>query len=172
MKKILGILVFALLSCNISFADNLKVIDGDTIVLNGEKIRFSGIDAPELKQICIDKGQEVFCGILAKKLLIEKIVNKIEYSIIKPSKLKDAILDSSEFGVPQKRRRVIIIGIKNNKYNINILDDIYNNLRCIRKVNKKTVRDTIFNYPKIYETILEVTKGILKRLIEGGRLLS
>ena len=27
----------------------LKVIDGDTIYLNGEKIRFSGIDTPELK---------------------------------------------------------------------------------------------------------------------------
>ena len=32
---------------NTSFADNLKIVDGDTIVLNGEKIRFSGIDAPE-----------------------------------------------------------------------------------------------------------------------------
>ena len=31
-----------LLTCNISFADNLKIVDGDTIVLNGEKIRFYG----------------------------------------------------------------------------------------------------------------------------------
>ena len=30
-----------------------KVIDGDTIYLNGNKIRFSGIDTPELKQRCI-----------------------------------------------------------------------------------------------------------------------
>ena len=28
----------------------IKIIDGDTIHLNGEKIRFTGIDTPELKQ--------------------------------------------------------------------------------------------------------------------------
>jgi len=76
MKKLLGILILCLFWCNISFADNLKVIDGDTIVLNGEKIRFSGIDTPELKQTCIDKEQEVFCGVTAKMLLIKKIGNK------------------------------------------------------------------------------------------------
>ena len=76
MKKLLGILVLCLLWCNISFADNLKVVDRDTIVLNGEKIRFSGIDTPELKQTCIDKDQEVFCGVFAKMLLIEKIGNE------------------------------------------------------------------------------------------------
>ena len=76
MKKILGILVFGLLWCNISFAENLKIVDGDTIILNGEKIRFSGIDTPELKQTCIDKDQKVFCGVLSKMLLIEKIGNK------------------------------------------------------------------------------------------------
>ena len=76
MKKLLAILILCLLWCNISFADNLKVVDGDTIVLNGEKIRFSGIDTPELKQTCIDEGQEVFCGVLAKMLLIEKIGNE------------------------------------------------------------------------------------------------
>ena len=42
-----------LMFCNISFADSLRVVDGDTIVLNGERIRFSGIDTPELKQTCM-----------------------------------------------------------------------------------------------------------------------
>ena len=81
MKKLLAILILCLLWCNISFADNLKVVDGDTIVLNGEKIRFSGIDTPELKQTCIDKDQEVFCGVSAKMLLIKKIGNKIPVCI-------------------------------------------------------------------------------------------
>ena len=76
MKKIFLYIFLGLLWCSISFADNLKVVDGDTIVLNGEKIRFSGIDTPELKQTCIDKDQEVFCGVSAKMLLIEKIGNK------------------------------------------------------------------------------------------------
>ena len=61
---------------DVGFADVLRVIDGDTIVLNGEKIRFSGIDTPELKQKCIKNNQKVFCGMLAKKLLLEKIGNK------------------------------------------------------------------------------------------------
>ena len=76
MKRLLGILIISLLWCNVSIADNLKIVDGDTIVLNGEKIRFSGIDTPELKQTCIYKNQEVICGVFAKILLIEKIGNK------------------------------------------------------------------------------------------------
>ena len=76
MKKVLGILVLGLLWCNISFADNLKIIDGDTIVLNNEKIRFSGIDTPELKQTCVKNGQKASCGMFAKMLLIKKIGNK------------------------------------------------------------------------------------------------
>ena len=75
MKKFLGILILGLLTCNISFADNLKIIDGDTIILNGEKIRFSGIDTPELKQTCLKDDQEVPCGMTAKRLLAEKIGN-------------------------------------------------------------------------------------------------
>ena len=69
-------MILGLLACNISFADNLKIVDGDTIVLNGEKIRFSGIDTPELKQTCMNGDQKVFCGKLAKMLLVKKIGNK------------------------------------------------------------------------------------------------
>ena len=73
MKKLLVILILGLFFCNISFADNIKVIDGDTIVLNGEKIRFSGIDTPELKQTCMSGDQKVFCGMFARMLLVKKI---------------------------------------------------------------------------------------------------
>ena len=51
----------------------VKIIDGDTIKLNGEKIRFSGIDTPELKQTCTKNNEVILCGIEAKKLLIKKI---------------------------------------------------------------------------------------------------
>ncbi len=53
----------------------IKVIDGDTIHLNGEKIRFSGIDTPELKQTCSKNNEIIFCGIEAKKLLADKIAS-------------------------------------------------------------------------------------------------
>ena len=76
MKKLSLYVFLVLMFCNVSFADNLKIVDGDTIVLNGEKIRFSGIDTPELKQICMKGEQKVFCGMFAKMLLIKKIGNE------------------------------------------------------------------------------------------------
>ena len=58
-----------------------KIIDGDTLKINNKKIRFSGIDAPESyffgkKQICILNKVDIFCGILSKDKLVEKIVNQ------------------------------------------------------------------------------------------------
>ena len=51
----------------------IKIIDGDTIHLNNEKIRFTGIDTPELKQTCNKNNEIIYCGIEARKLLIDKI---------------------------------------------------------------------------------------------------
>ena len=60
-------------------SQDLRVVDGDTIHLNGEKIRFTGIDTPELKQTCIKEGVINPCGVTAKEILIEKISdNKVE----------------------------------------------------------------------------------------------
>ena len=69
------LLVF-LLTINDIKSQELKVVDGDTIHLNGEKIRFTGIDTPELKQTCIKQGVKDYCGVTAKKILIDKISNK------------------------------------------------------------------------------------------------
>ena len=56
-------------------SQELKVVDGDTIHLNGKKIRFTGIDTPELKQTCIKEGIENSCGVTAKQILVNKIGN-------------------------------------------------------------------------------------------------
>jgi endonuclease YncB( thermonuclease family) len=53
----------------------LLVVDGDTIHLNGEKIRFTGIDTPELKQTCVKDKTKKPCGTKAKQMLINKIGN-------------------------------------------------------------------------------------------------
>ena len=45
-------LIFFFLSYNDVKSYEIKIIDGDTIYLNHEKIRFTGIDTPELKQTC------------------------------------------------------------------------------------------------------------------------
>ena len=80
MKELLSACLFLVLllcySREVKAAD-LQIIDGDTIILHGEKIRFSGIDTPELKQTCSKEGQTIFCGILAKNVLVKKIGNQI-----------------------------------------------------------------------------------------------
>ncbi len=60
---------------------NAFVVDGDTIKINGEKIRFSGIDAPESyykgkEQICFKGQDKISCGKLSKDFLIQKIDNQ------------------------------------------------------------------------------------------------
>ena len=65
-------IVFFFTYTNIKSQD-IKIIDGDTIKINGEKIRFSGIDTPELKQTCIKKAKSNSCGITAKQILVDKI---------------------------------------------------------------------------------------------------
>ena len=60
-------------------SQDIKITDGDTIKINGEKIRFSGIDTPELKQTCIKDGENNSCGLTAKQILIDKIgKNKVK----------------------------------------------------------------------------------------------
>ena len=75
MKKFI-IIFLTLFWSSISLANNLKIVDGDTIILNGEKIRFSGIDTPELKQTCLNNNKVVNCGKTAKILLVNKIGNE------------------------------------------------------------------------------------------------
>ena len=74
----ISLLIFFLIINQVKSQD-LRVVDGDTIHLNGEKIRFTGIDTPELKQTCIKEGIIDSCGVTAKEILIEKIAdNKVE----------------------------------------------------------------------------------------------
>ena len=75
MKKLSLILSSVIILINFSFVNsseknivkgNARIIDGDTIEINKEKIRFGGINSPERK----DVGYK-----LAKDKLIEKIAN-------------------------------------------------------------------------------------------------
>ena len=75
--SILSLVFF--LTINDIKSQELKVVDGDTIHLNSEKIRFTGIDTPELKQTCLKEGIQNLCGVTAKQILIGKIGNnKVE----------------------------------------------------------------------------------------------
>lgn len=51
-----------------------RVIDGDTVEIGETKIRFFGIDAPEMKQKCTDAdGRRYPCGVRAQEALQAKI---------------------------------------------------------------------------------------------------
>lgn len=55
----LAVSIYELFDIDYSFTPiksrNIRVIDGDTIVINNIRIRLKGIDAPELKQQCKHK---------------------------------------------------------------------------------------------------------------------
>lgn len=63
----------------------LKVVDGDTLILNSIKYRLYGIDAPELNQICSIDGIDYKCGIKSKFFLIS-LINDDKLKCFKKSK--------------------------------------------------------------------------------------
>jgi endonuclease YncB( thermonuclease family) len=90
-------IVFFFLTYNDVKSNEVKIIsgqaivtDGDTIKVNNNKIRFSGIDTPETyyrgkRQKCIFEKVEVYCGYWSKIVLIQKIGNN-NVSCIKEDK--------------------------------------------------------------------------------------
>ena len=82
--KILLILFFSLLGTNVSadIVGKAKITDGDTIVINDIRIRFTGSDAPESyffgkTQTCLDaEGDEWECGNASTQKLTELIGNQ------------------------------------------------------------------------------------------------
>jgi len=77
--------LFGFLIFSYANSEQLIVTDGDTIRIGDERIRFSGIDAPEIKQTCIYQEIEFKCGEFSKNLLIEKISNQ-QVNCIRESK--------------------------------------------------------------------------------------
>ncbi len=53
-----------------------SVIDGDTIEVHGQRIRFHGIDAPESRQLCRRDGKPWQCGKDAANALADKIARR------------------------------------------------------------------------------------------------
>ena len=82
-KKVILVISISVLVFFFTYTDiksqDVKITDGDTIKFNGEKIRFSGIDTPELNQTCTKEGVKNSCGLTAKQILIDKITdNKVK----------------------------------------------------------------------------------------------
>ena len=84
MKNIILFIILFLISAN-SFSKtiigNARIIDGDTIHINSNKIRLHGIDAPEIKQTCKIDSETWYCGEQSTKEL-KKLINNEEVECI------------------------------------------------------------------------------------------
>ena len=50
-----------------------RVVDGDTLIVAGQRVRLQGVDAPERKQSCRRAGQRYQCGAAATQALRQQI---------------------------------------------------------------------------------------------------
>ena len=98
-------------------------------------------------------------GILSAKPTGEKIINIIQTAFDEAGylvlhNLENAIIDFSEYGVPQNRKRIIILGVNKSLYGdkaVDVLNRFYNEVLPSYKVkNKTTVRNAIEDLPKLY----------------------
>ncbi len=59
-----------------------SVIDGDTLEIHGQRIRFHGVDAPESRQLCRLDGKPWQCGKDAASALADKIARRPHHSLL------------------------------------------------------------------------------------------
>ena len=87
--------------------------------------------------------------------IVDRIIEsfrKIGYEISSNLR-RDALVDCTEYGIPQSRKRIVIIGINKNLAKTssqNILSDFYHEILPSYKTAKKTVADAIGGLPKLY----------------------
>lgn len=86
-------------------------------------------------------------GNIPVKERIYEAFKEIGYIIRNPKNLKDAVYCAEDYGVPQKRNRVIIIGVRNDSSLI--LDDFYDALDLKKSEKRTTVRQAIGHLPAL-----------------------
>ena len=75
------IILFSALFVSMLIAE-VRVIDGDTMILDNRKVRLFGIDAPEKAQLCQDSdGNNFKCGIVAGEKLSELIFSSTNKTV-------------------------------------------------------------------------------------------
>lgn len=72
----------------------------------------------------------------------------IGYEVLRPHSFKDAIYDTYNYDVPQKRKRVILFGVREGE-NLS-LSDFYSALSRNASNKRLTVRDVLGDLPPIY----------------------
>ena len=59
-----------------TYSGKAFIIDGDTLKINGTKIRLVGVDAPEISQTCKTHGHIENCGEIVKLRLVQATSNE------------------------------------------------------------------------------------------------
>ena len=84
--------------------------------------------------------------------IIKESFQKTGYLVL--DDLKNAIIDFTEYGVPQNRKRIIILGLSIDEYGTEkakqMLKDFYENVLPSKKCQKRTAWDAIGDLPKLY----------------------
>lgn len=81
---------------------------------------------------------------------IKKSFDKIGYKIVDDI-AKHALINIADYGIPQNRRRIILIGLKKSRFNNpkKIILDFYKKFMPIHKEETKTVKDAIGDLPSL-----------------------
>ena len=143
-KKIVLIATFILLIVQNVSSNTVHVIDGDTIKIGNKKIRFSGIDAPELNQYCFKNGKKILCGVLAKKALVKKIGNKVPKCVIEGKDIYKRILAECFINEKSLSKFLVINGyaFAYRKYSKKFIQD-----EEVARKNKLGLWSMKFDYP-------------------------
>jgi endonuclease YncB( thermonuclease family) len=69
LRSLVVFLAFMSPAAALTLSGQARVVDGDSLVIAGERIRLFGIDAPEIGQRCDPSGRDWACGVWAKAAL-------------------------------------------------------------------------------------------------------
>ena len=83
---------------------------------------------------------------------------------------KDALFDTSHFGIPQKRKRLIIFGVKKNSESTKKIEQFYFLMKKSQHKNVTNSKIAFDNLPKIYPLLHKKSKRVSHYVHENGTL--
>ncbi len=153
-KNIFTIVFFAtcimlfLLSNYVHGANKIRVIDGDTVVFNGVKLRLAGIDAPEKKQVCTGIDKKFYnCGKESKRCLEDAMSGNNVYCTVNGKDRWNRIISTCYNDGVDINGMLVLLGhaVAYTKYS-----DKYINEELEAKEKKRGVWQGIFEMPWDY----------------------